>query len=88
MFNESYINNSRDAACCVRKHTTPILPLNGRCTQSPNVAMGIATLTRHRLTSQSIFQGPRSPYIAKGPDYSESSGNSVPLSQLMFNLFT
>ena len=23
----------------------------GRCTQSPNVAMGIATLTRHRLTS-------------------------------------
>ena len=38
-------------------------PLCGRCTQSPNVAMGIATLTRHRLTSQSIFQGPRSPYL-------------------------
>ena len=38
---------------------------NGRCTQSPNVAMGIATLTRHRLTSQSIFQEPRSPYIAE-----------------------
>ena len=35
---------------------------SGRCTQSPNVAMEIATLTRHRLTSQSIFQGPRSPY--------------------------
>ena len=27
--------------------------------------MGIATLTRHRLTSQSIFQGPRSPYITE-----------------------
>ena len=39
--------------------------LCGRCTQSPNVAMGIATLTRHRLTSQSIFQGPHSPYITK-----------------------
>ena len=38
---------------------------SGRCTQSPNGAMGIATLTRHRLTSQSIFQGPRSPYIAE-----------------------
>lgn len=37
----------------------------GRCTQFPNVAMGIATLTRHRLTSQSIFQGPRSPYITE-----------------------
>ena len=37
----------------------------GRCTQFPNVAMEIATLTRHRLTSQSIFHGPRSPYIAE-----------------------
>jgi hypothetical protein len=27
--------------------------------------MEIATLTRHRLTSQSIFQGPRSPYITE-----------------------
>ena len=38
---------------------------SGRCTQSHNVAMEIATLTRHRLTSQSIFQGPRSPYITE-----------------------
>ena len=38
---------------------------SGRCTQSPNVAIEIATLTRHRLTSQSIFQGPRSPYITE-----------------------
>ena len=38
---------------------------SGRCTQSPYVAMESATLTRHRLTSQSIFQGPRSPYITE-----------------------
>ncbi len=36
-------------------------------TQSPNVAMGIATLTKHRLTFPSIFQGPRSPY--RSPPY-------------------
>ena len=38
---------------------------SGRCTQRPYVAMEIATLTRHRLTSQSIFQGPHSPYITE-----------------------
>ena len=49
-------------------------PLCGCCTQFPNVAMGIATLTRHRLTSRSIFQGPRSPYLVRSTNHIVSMG--------------